>query len=53
MSNENTREWAEEQQKREKPQGEYATCLHCHNQFPVSKGVVTSEGALCDVCNGI
>ncbi len=53
MSNENTRKWAQEQQKREKEShAEYATCLHCGNQFYVSEGVVTSEAALCDVCNG-
>ena len=30
----------------------YATCLHCGNPFPVTDGVVTSNAAICDVCNG-
>lgn len=27
-------------------------CLHCSNAFEPGLGVVTSDGALCDVCNG-
>lgn len=29
----------------------YAVCLHCNNPFRVSEGVVTSDAAICDVCN--
>lgn len=29
-----------------------AICGHCGNPFRLSDGVVTSEFALCDVCNG-
>lgn len=31
---------------------EYEICLHCKNPFHVSEGVVTSDAALCDTCNG-
>lgn len=27
-------------------------CLHCGNAFEAGQGVVTADGALCDVCNG-
>ena len=27
-------------------------CLHCSNPFAQGQGVVTNDGALCDVCNG-
>lgn len=27
-------------------------CLHCNNAFESGQGVVTEDGALCDVCNG-
>ena len=26
-------------------------CLHCGNAFQSGRGVVTVDGALCDVCN--
>ncbi len=53
MSNENVEDGDEDLQDNEHvSEYGYATCLHCNNSFPVSKGVVTSEAAHCDVCNG-
>ncbi len=35
--------------KRMRPQH---VCLHCGNAFEPAYGIVTDDGALCDVCNG-
>ena len=55
MSNDNTRKWAQDQQKREAAErrlsSDYVTCLHCGNRFPASQGVVTDEAALCPACD--
>ena len=29
-----------------------AVCIHCHQSFGLSSGVITAEVAICDVCNG-
>lgn len=29
-----------------------ATCVHCQRPFGINEGVITSEVALCDICNG-
>lgn len=53
MSNNSTRDWAMNQQKRDTDTGaQYATCLHCNNPFRVTSGVVTPDAAICDTCNG-
>ena len=50
--------WHEEKLRRERrPAATYmsppaATCIHCHNPFGISEGVITPEVAICDVCNG-
>jgi len=55
MSNDNTRKWAQEQQKRQaathRSGPSYATCLHCGTSFPASQGVVTANAALCPACD--
>jgi formylmethanofuran dehydrogenase subunit E len=56
MSDDAARKWAQEKKKRESEAQDrstgYATCLHCGNPFRTSDGVVTSDAAICDVCNG-
>lgn len=29
----------------------FASCFHCGNPFRSSEGTVTSDAAICDVCN--
>ena len=29
-----------------------AVCIHCQNPFGIGEGMVSDEGALCDVCSG-
>lgn len=31
--------------------GEYEVCFHCNNPFRRYEGTVTSDAAICDVCN--
>lgn len=54
MSNDSTRKREEERNERERAplDGGVSTCLHCGNPFLISEGVVTSDAALCDICNG-
>jgi hypothetical protein len=58
FTDEEFRRWHEEKQRREhRPPIEFrrspaAVCVHCHQPFGISEGVVTDEVAICDVCNG-
>lgn len=53
MSNQNkTDKQYEEDRRAKEADPNYAICLHCNNPFHLSDGVVTTDAALCDVCNG-
>ena len=58
FTDEEKRLWHEEKKKREnRPTAVFrsepiAVCVHCQNPFGINEGVITSEVALCDVCNG-
>ena len=58
FTDEERQAWHKEKQRREyRPPFEWkekpvAVCVHCHNPFGISEGVVTDDVALCDVCNG-
>lgn len=58
FTDEEKQQWLRDKQVRERetpplPKESYAICLHCNNPFGITEGVVTSEAAICDVCNGI
>lgn len=58
FTEEEKRRWYEEKQKREQgvipvfPPGPVAVCLHCQRPFGINEGIITTEIALCDACNG-
>ena len=58
FTNEEKRLWHEQKKKREnRPTPVFrsepvAVCVHCQNPFGTNEGAITTEVALCDVCNG-
>ena len=58
FTEEEKRRWHQEKKRREDREepaihsAHVAICLHCQQPFGISDGVITEEGALCDVCNG-
>ena len=58
FTDEEKRRWHDAKRKREYRSNQafrsesVAVCAHCQNPFGINEGVVTSEAAICDVCNG-
>jgi hypothetical protein len=57
FSVEETRRWHEEKRRREQEPIPWhaepvAICVHCQNPFGINQGSMTSDVAICDVCNG-
>lgn len=58
FTDEEKRRWHADKSRRErKPTPTFAAtpiavCVHCHQPFGISEGVLTPDVALCDICNG-